>query len=256
MSTPPVHAHVPFNKIKEHLPLILERRLNLEIYFGSAVLDRLAAADLEEAARLLEHRPALTFHAPFMDLSPGAVDSRVRAATVERFNQVLDAAAVLRPRCIVFHSGYEKWKYAFDVELWLEKSLMTWRPLLERARTLGAKIAIENIFEDEPSNLRLLMERMGSPDFGVCFDAGHANLFSPLPLAAWLDALEDYIIELHLHDNDRSRDQHLPIGDGIVDFPALFSRLKGRDCIYTIEAHRPEHLLTAMERLRELLDRR
>lgn len=256
MSMPPVHAHVPFDRIEEHLPLILERRLNLEIYFNGAALDALTPARLRETLRLLEHRPSLTFHAPFMDLSPGAVDAKVRAATVERFNQVLDAAAVLEPRCIVFHSGYEKWKYAFDVELWIEKSLMTWRPLLDRARTLGAQIAIENIFEDEPSNLRLLMERMASPGFGICFDAGHANLFSPLPLAAWLDALGDYIIELHLHDNDRSRDQHLPPGDGTVDFPALFSRLRGRDCIYTIEAHTAERLLTGMERLRELLDRR
>ena len=80
---------------------------------------------------------------------------------------------------------------------------------------MGVKIAIENIFEDEPSNLRLLMEQMGSDNFGVCFDTGHCNLFSKVPLEEWMRALAAYIAELHLHDNDRSADQHLPMGEGL-----------------------------------------
>lgn len=247
------HAHVPYDKIDEHLPFILEHRLNLEIYFGAHVLDALAPGGLERVSGMLTHNPSLTFHAPFMDLSPGAVDAKVRAVTMERFHQVLDAAEALKPRAIVFHSGYEKWKYALRVDLWLEKSLETWVPLLERARRVGAMIAIENIFEDEPSNLKLLMQEMNARDFGICFDAGHANLFSSLPLGAWIDALGDHLIELHLHDNDGSADQHLPLGEGAIDFSTLFSLLKGKPCIHTIEAHTPERLLKSISRLEEYL---
>ena len=42
----------------------------------------------------------------------------------------------------------------------------------KKAEEIGAKIAIENIFEDEPQNLRLLMEKMGNNSFGICFDSG------------------------------------------------------------------------------------
>ena len=65
-------------------------------------------------------------------------------------------------KAVVFHSGYEKWKYSLKPELWLNASIETWRPLLKRADDAGIKIAIENILEDEPANLKLLMQEMAS----------------------------------------------------------------------------------------------
>lgn len=201
----------------------------------------------------LDYRPSYTIHAPFMDLSPGAVDSKVREATHERFDAVFDIAGTLKPRAVVFHSGYEKWKYAHRADVWIEGSLMTWRKFLGRASKAGLKIAIENIFEDEPGNLRLLMEELGSGDVGICFDTGHFNLFSKRPLSEWLESLGPYIIECHLHDNDGSFDSHLPIGEGTFDFDELFLKLKGKACIYTIETHTPERVLRSMERLKKYL---
>jgi len=55
---------------------------------------------------------------------------------------------------------------------------LTWQPLNARAAAMGVKIAIENIFEDEPQNLKMLMENMNSENSGICFDTGHFNLFS------------------------------------------------------------------------------
>ena len=240
------HAHVPFNRIAEYQDIIRKERLNLEIYFGSAVLDAISPVDIERLSALLDYRPSLSFHAPFMDLSPGAVDSKVRRATTERFFHVLDIAEVLRPKVIVFHSGYEKWKYALNVGLWLEKSLETWRPVSARASGMGVKIAIENIFEDEPSSLKLLMTEMASEDFGVCFDTGHCHLFSKAPLDQWMQALNPHILELHLHDNDGTADLHLPMGDGTFDFDTFFRLLERKDCVYTLEAHSPEHFRKSM----------
>jgi sugar phosphate isomerase/epimerase len=195
---------------------------------------------------LLGYQPAFTIHAPFMDLSPGAVDSKVRQATIERFTQVLDIAEILRPKVIVFHSGYEKWKYALNVRIWLEKSLMTWRPVNQRATEIGVRIAIENIFEDDPSNLKLLMEEMDSDNFGVCFDTGHCHLFSKTFLTEWMLSLNPYIFELHLHDNCQTADQHLPMGEGTFDFDTFFSLLERKDCVYTLEAHTPEHFMKSL----------
>ncbi len=243
------HAHVPFNRIAEYKDLIRKERLNLEIYFGSAVLDDISPADIEGLAALLDYRPSLSIHAPFMDLSPGAVDSKVRQATIERFYHALDIAEVLRPKTIVFHSGYEKWKYALNVDLWLEKSLQTWLPVNRRAAAIGVRVAIENIFEDEPSNLKLLAEEMDSDNFGVCFDTGHCHLFSKVPLEEWMQSLNPHILELHLHDNDRSADQHLPVGEGTFDFDTFFGLLGRKDCVYTLEAHTPEHFMRSMEYL-------
>ena len=251
MSNP--HIHVPYEKIGDYLSFILQHKLDLEIYFSSSALDSIAPDSILKLRDTLAYGPSLSFHGPFMDLSPGAVDSKVRKATLERFNHVLEIADILRPECIVLHSGYEKWKYALNIGLWLEKSIETWGPINEKAKGLGTKIAIENIFEDEPDNLKSLMDAMDSDNFGICFDAGHCNLFSQKTMELWLQELKSYIIELHLHDNDKSSDQHLPIGDGNIDFNTLFSELKGKDCIYTIEAHSPESVLKSMERLKGYL---
>lgn len=245
------HIHVPYEKIRDYIPFILQNNLNLELYFSAAALDAINTGHLLRLQETLSYKPELSFHAPFMDLSPGAVDSKVRKATLERFNQVLDVAEILKPKCIVFHSGYEKWKYALKTDLWLEKSLETWLPLNQRAEELGITLAIENIFEDEPTNLKLLMENMNSQNFGICFDTGHCNLFSKVSLEKWLTDLKSHIVELHLHDNDKSADLHHPIGEGNFDFSILFAILKANNCIYTIEAHTPERVLKSIEALKK-----
>jgi sugar phosphate isomerase/epimerase len=96
------------------------------------------------------------------------------------------------------------------------------------------------------------MEMMDSGNFGICFDTGHCNLFTTVPLSRWLDELGEHIIELHLHDNDTTADQHLPPGEGSFDFSGLFLRLTRRDIIHTLEAHTAEHVLLSIERLKQL----
>jgi sugar phosphate isomerase/epimerase len=247
------HVHVPYHRIEDYLQFIRQNSINLEIYFSSHSLDTISISDIIKLREKLDYNPSLTFHAPFMDLSPGAVDSKVRAVTIERFLHVFKIAGTLKPEAIVFHSGYEKWKYAQRVDIWLESSLKTWKPLLNRAVDIGLRIAIENIFEDEPTNLRLLMEQMGCETFGICFDTGHFNLFSKIPLEEWLRQLKSYIIELHLHDNNRTFDDHLAIGEGTFDFDTLFSTLKDKNLIYTVEAHTPEDTLKSIERLQKYI---
>lgn len=243
------HVHIPFSKLSEHLDLIREKTLSLELYFPGDVLDSMTLDDVRRVKALLDHNPSLSFHAPFMDLSPGAVDSLVREATMKRFNHILDVAEVLQPKAIVCHSGYEKWRYALKPDWWLEMSLLTWQPINKRASDMGIKLAIENIFEEEPSNLKMLIEHMNSENFGICFDTGHCNLFSKVRLEDWMKALNPHIIELHLHDNDKSSDQHLPVGDGTFEFGKFFHLLKNRDCIHTIEAHSPDKVMLSMERI-------
>lgn len=242
-------VHVPYHRISEFLPFIKKNRINLEVYFSAHTLDTLSYSEIESLRSELDYNPSLTFHAPFMDLSPGAVDDKIREITLKRFSDVFDIAALLKPKVIVFHSGYEKWKYALKVDLWLEKSILTWKELVKRAEVLETKIAIENVFEDNPENLRLLMEAIASERFGVCFDTGHFNVFSKVTLKEWLRQIKQYLIELHLHDNAGQADDHLTIGEGKFDFQALFAELQNNRLVYTIESHSKEGALKSIERL-------
>ena len=242
-------VHVPYDSVDKYLSFIREEKLNLEIYFGSRSFDNLTGEDIVNLKKKLDYDPGLTLHAPFMDLSPGAVDLNVREVTIKRFLDVLVVAETLKPEVIVFHSGYDKWKYNNRVNIWLENSLLTWQPINKRASDIGVKIAIENIFEDEPGNLKMLAEAMDSDNFGICFDTGQFNLFSRLPLQKWLGMIKPYIKEIHLHDNSREGDDHLAIGDGSFDFKLLFEELNGMDCAYTIEAHSVEEVKKSLARI-------
>jgi sugar phosphate isomerase/epimerase len=247
------HVHVPYDTIGDHLSFIRKKQINLEIYFSSQVLDRIDPGSLNALLSQLDYGPSLTIHAPFMDLSPAAVDSKIREITIFRFHQVMDVSDVIKPRCIVFHSGYEKWKYALNVEIWLEKSLETWEEMIGRAAAIGTRIAVENIFEDTPDNLRMLAERMNSQYFGLCFDTGHFNLFSAVSLEEWIHQISPHVIELHLHDNDKTRDAHLSIGRGSFDFKTLFRLLGERnDIIPTIEAHSAPDVIESLSLLRSI----
>src|SRR5208283_211835 len=102
----PLHIHVPYTSLKDHFDLIKQRRYDLEIYVSAAALDQITKPDLENLIERLDWSPALTLHAPFLDLNPGAQDPLVRSATQVRFRQFLDVATVLKPRAGVFHAAY------------------------------------------------------------------------------------------------------------------------------------------------------
>ena len=247
------HVHVPYDSLDAYLSFIKQEELNLEIYFGATSIDSITAGDIDDLKKKLDYNPSLSIHAPFMDLSPGAVDLKVRELTIQRFSDMLDISGKLMPKVVVFHSGYDRWKYDNRMDIWLEGCLETWRPLNRKAEEMGINIAIENIFEDEPENLRLLSAEINSPNFGVCFDTGHFNLFSKLPLAEWIRIIKPYIKELHLHDNSRYGDDHLALGDGDFNFRKLFAELKGTDCVYTIESHTVKDVKKSLERIGEYL---
>ncbi|MEN2985469.1 MAG: sugar phosphate isomerase/epimerase family protein [Thermodesulfovibrionaceae bacterium] len=249
------HIHLPYSKIYNYIEVIQQNKLNLEIFFDAKSLDNIQKKDILNLEKALSYGPSLSIHAPFMDLSPGAVDPKIREVTLFRFNQIFDIAEFLYPKIIVFHSGYEKWKYAFKVDVWLEGSLITWEKILPRAEKTKIKIAVENIFEEEPHSLCMLMEKINSTYFGVCFDTGHFNLFSKKTLEEWIDSIGKYIVELHLHDNNKNFDEHLAIGDGSFDFKTLFRLLNSKDgYIYTIEAHSVEAVFKSIEVFNKLID--
>jgi sugar phosphate isomerase/epimerase len=249
-----LHVTVPYSLLDHYLNLFQEERLNLEIYFGSARFDEIQESDILHLKEKLDYDPRLTFHAPFMDLAPAAVDSKIRQVTMNRFNTVLDFAGILKPRIIVFHSGYDQRKFESDYEVWLKGSLDTWRPIALRAEAMGIEIAIENIFEEEPHNLIRLVEEMRSENFGLCFDTGHFNLFSRISLSEWLDMTRPHIKELHLHDNEGYSDDHLSIGEGNVDFQTIFRETRDLGCVYTIESHTPEAVMKSIKTLRSFFE--
>jgi len=246
---------MPYAKLRDFLGLIRKRRYDLEIYFQASVLDQLERPDLERLREDLDWGPKITLHAPFMDLNPGAVDPMIKSATQLRFRQIIGVAEILRPRAVVFHGGYDRWRYAGRTDIWLENSIGTWELVTAAGRRIGFKTAVENVFDEDPDALSMLIARVNDPDFGFCFDTGHFNLFSKVAMERWFEVLGGHVMELHLHDNDGRQDSHWAVGKGRIYFKKFFALLKasGARPVYTIEAHDKDDIESSIEQVRSLI---
>ncbi len=253
-----LHAHLPWLRCDEFLPRILDLGLAPEIAFKGPDLDLLTGARLTAVARTLEAagcRP--TVHAPFFDLSPGAMEPRVRQLTFERLTQALQAAETLGAQLMVVHPGYDRWRYPNLAATWVDHAAATLTPLLVQAEQGDCRLALENIYEESPTTLLALVERLASPWFGHCFDIGHWRLFGRTSQDAWLTAIAPRLLHLHLHDNFGESDEHLPVGAGSIDFGPLLrtlAALPGKPSI-TLEAHDPDALRQSLTTLRSYLDK-
>ncbi|HUL38325.1 MAG TPA: sugar phosphate isomerase/epimerase family protein, partial [Thermodesulfobacteriota bacterium] len=185
-----IHINVPYSMLLHRIDFAIENRINPEIYFSSDDLDTCHEKDVQHLSKMLqENQLETTLHGPFMDLSPGGVDKRIKEVTFDRLLKTIELSHFFKPKMIVFHPGYERWKFDGDVKLWLESSLQTWGPLVKEAEERGLTLAIENVFEESPDSIKNLLDEIHSPHFRFCFDTGHHHVFSKTALPLWIDAL-------------------------------------------------------------------
>lgn len=237
-----IHAHLPFPQVVENLDYMVAMSVDPEIFFSGDVLDLTLPEEIESvAAALANAGRRCTIHAPFMDLNPGSEELLIREVTQRRFRQVCAAALILKPKSMVFHPGYDRWRYGEKQSSWLGHSLATFSEVLKLTEPVGCTIAIENIFEEEPSTLLALIEACNHPRVRHCFDVGHWNLFHAptVSLEDWFAVLGSHIAEVHIHDNNGTRDDHAPVGEGNIDFGLYFRLLASHApaAIWTLEAH-------------------
>ena len=116
--------------------------------------------------------------------------------------------------------------------------------LLPEAEKCGVIIALENQWTplNHSSVLLKIMEHFDSKHLGLCYDTGHGHLAeqgmnfpeTTVVPAIWNDLgvpvkweerlaekFSPWMVSCHLHDNHGSRDDHLPPGQGTVDWARI-----------------------------------
>lgn len=251
-----LQVHIPFDQLlQQHLDKVLRERINPEIAFHCAILERFTDGEYAGLAqRLCGPDRSITFHGPFMDLRPGAVDPEIRNVSRRRFLRVFEIAIHFRPRAIVFHPSFDERYYVSSGRKWLENSIETWSRLLPLADQLDTRIALENVYEADPDWIGRLLDAFPPDRVGFCFDTGHFNAFAKTPLEAWMDRLGHRLVEIHLHDNRGALDEHLPVGEGTFPFAEFFSILgkKRLRPILTVEAHTEQNLSRTLSNIKRL----
>ena len=98
------------------------------------------------------------------------------------------------------------------------------RRLASKARNAGVMLALEN-GPDSMWALDLVLDKIGDDpkktNLGVCIDVGHAHISHDAgrqPIRNYLERYRGQLIHLHLHDNRGEGDDHLPPGEGSIDW--------------------------------------
>ena len=97
-----------------------------------------------------------------------------------------------------------------------------------------------------------LQQVISDTDLSVCFDVGHANTTGQID--AMIDTFGDRIANIHIHDNNGEKDEHLTIGDGNIDYVDVFSKLSSYQGNFVIEARDLESAVESQDRIAEMLE--
>ena len=183
----------------------------------------------EYKALLSGFKGTLSLHGPFKEMIPSSMDRQVQELTRNRFSQALLCGKALGCELMVVHSCFNPlMRYKEYKDNWLENTSLFWDNFLPFCLQHEMVIALENVWDSEPEPMLQLFQRFGNPSrFGACLDTGHAHIFSNLSIDQWVQILGKYLIHLHVHDNGGMEDEHLPPGQGTINFSGL-NRLSDR----------------------------
>jgi sugar phosphate isomerase/epimerase len=252
-----VQVHTTFTALWDGaLEHFIRNGLNPEIGIDAHALERFSEKDFKSVADALRRRKlSVTFHAPFVDLSSGSTDPAIRAVTRQRFEELLRLVPLFGPRTVVAHAGYDWRRYEYFRDVWMENSAAFWDWAAERLNRLGSRLMLENVYERRPGEITELIRRLRPQQVGLCLDGGHLTAFGRAPLAEWLSVSGAFIGQLHLHDNLGSRDEHLALGAGRIDFKKLFAFLgasRPAPPVITLEMHRGEDIEPSLAYLQKI----
>lgn len=163
-----------------------------------------------------------TIHGNFIDVNPASGDEDYRMLSQYKCHESCKLAKTLGADRVVFHSSIFPYLSGGYLENWVAVCADFYSMLSEEYHMT---ICVENSMDLDPEPLYRLMKKMngGIEWVCVCLDMGHAN-YSRAGLDEWFDMLGEYIGHIHLSDNMGYFDDHLPLGQGTVDWPLVQKR--------------------------------
>ena len=181
-----------------------------------------------------------------------------RISAMDEIKRALETADSIPFRNLVVHLGErdDEWSPRS-----IEYALTALEHLGAFARPLGVRPLVENLTGD-PTTPEHLMEilKIGHFDsIGVCLDLGHAHITVGVPQA--IATFADRIVQVHAHDNQGQKDEHLWPGDGGIDWPTTAAALNALSAppamVLELSSKLPDESAALPERIRkafELMD--
>jgi sugar phosphate isomerase/epimerase len=212
--------------ILDCLPLIRESGFSMiEVCSSPEHLDFRDFKSVHRAAEAIRDlgMEAYSFHAPFApNIDIASSDNAQRAASVAEIFRAAEAAALLRVHYFVLHPGPEN-----PASISLGEQLPRMQHVVEslnqvarHCKELGIMCVLENklphLLFGNTSDILWIMDGINSAEVGACLDTGHAFLAGDMHKL--VHKLSGHLRMIHAHDNSGADDNHLPPGDGKIDW--------------------------------------
>ncbi|GHJ32322.1 MULTISPECIES: sugar phosphate isomerase/epimerase family protein [Streptomyces] len=170
-------------------------------------------------------------------------DPQARAARVDLLLRAVRVAADLGAAAVHCFSGAlppgepeeTAWRRLAD----------TIGPVADAAAAAGVALAVE----PEPGHLladlagfHRLRTALGDPAaLGLTLDIGHCQCLEPAPPAACVRAAAPWVRHVQIEDMRRGVHEHLPFGDGEIDFPPVLEALRATGYRGLVGVELPRH---------------
>lgn len=187
----------------------------------------------------------LLVHGPIWELYTASIYPQVQALGVDMVKRAIDFAVQIDAIHITVHPGSNRWP-----DVWpqlerraLEAQMQSFVEIGAYAAQAGIQVGIENMLPgesclsgyDDLTEIYRVLDRL--PEMGVTLDVGHLQILG-LSHAQIIHDLGKRLNHLHVHDNQGEWDQHLPVGDGVIDWEPLCQALLEIDYTGVLEVER------------------
>lgn len=243
-----VQVNVPYRMLVEEglFDLFLSLGLNPELGMDIPTLETYGPDHFKETADTFREAGArLTLHGPFEGVDPGLADTNMRERSKKHLRLLGKAVEAMHPVSVVCHTGFHPDTHVSDFAGWLDRSRKVWAEMASTLASLGVHFLIENVHERTAADMASMVS--GIDHLGLCLDTGHLNVYGDGNLSGWMETLGPLTREVHLHDNHGTVDEHLPPGQGTIDFTPVFDLAQRQPLIITLEPHTEADLRPALD---------
>jgi sugar phosphate isomerase/epimerase len=242
----------PFRSLMKRLPQVTTQHVEL-LDEGLHALNSRRVKALKRVAK--SRNLELTVHAPFIDVNLASPSASLRRTVLKRLERSLSHARQLGCRLWIFHPGQ-------GTDVSHSYSGLEWRLNIESIRSLvnaasrqGVTIAIENVPDPFPFLMRNVEDFARFYDefdenLDLVLDIGHAHINQEIH--DFISHFSERIVHVHASDNDGTRDSHLGIGYGTIDWESVAAAIRRAkyDGVVTLESE--EHVEESLQKLRSL----
>ena len=173
----------------------------------------------------------ITLHGPFLDMASGSPDEQVNFLSSSRYRHAIHIGAELGAQLVVLHPNFIGSLHNTSYrEGWHKRNVPYWQSIAEYGKDRGVVVALENMWEFEPTIIADILREIDHPYLRACLDVGHASLFGDpgYKIEDWVAKIEPWLVHVHMNNNNGVIDEHYGFDweHGVLDYSKILPLLR------------------------------